>query len=355
MKAKSSWWRVMALCTALALVAAACGGDSGETADGGDVSEETTPQVDEANDQEDAGDAEADAADEPVEPQDDEGGEGDAQEAAGDADQETQEVPEPVEAPEVDEPDPAEVDDAIGTSPAFIDTDPSSEFCVAARDLEANDPIAGLSPFDAEFFGALDGIYASLEPLAPAELEGDVTVIREFLAEIIPIFATNDIFSPEATEALASLDDPALEVSGERFDAYLTDVCGVVSTPGSGDGGGAAETETLDETISLDGAGVFTGMLESGTYDLYQIEAVEGSTLTVTMESGTEFGLDPTLVVVDPIGATVENDDADTAAGLAPFDSQVIIDSTVSGLYSIETHSFFGEGSGEFILTIEVS
>ncbi len=64
--------------------------------------------------------------------------------------------------------------------------------------------------------------------------------------------------------------------------------------------------------------------------------------------------LDPILRVIDPNGAVVENDDAPDGAGLEGFDSQVIIDPTVGGLYSIEARSFFGLGSGEFTLTVEI-
>ena len=58
--------------------------------------------------------------------------------------------------------------------------------------------------------------------------------------------------------------------------------------------------------------------------------------------------------VVDPSGAELENDDAPDDAGLGLFDSQVVIDSTVGGLYMIETRSFLGTGTGEFTLTVEV-
>ena len=95
--------------------------------------------------------------------------------------------------------------------------------------------------------------------------------------------------------------------------------------------------------------------MEAGTFDVYQLEVLEGSTLTITLQPGPDPFFDPVLRVIDPNGAVVENNNAPDDVGLEALDSQVIIDSTVGGLYSIEARSFFGLRSGEFTLTIEVS
>ena len=366
LKAKTSWMRTLAVCIALTLVATACGGgDAEETAESSDTaSEETASQPDGEDDQVEVDDTDAEEAvnesdvDEPSEPEDDvaeepaeveEAEEAPEPEAAGDQDNETGEIP------QLAEEDPADDNgDVALTSPGFIDTDPDSEFCVAARNIDVDDVLADDDPFGAGLFEGLDGVYAELQPLAPAELEDDIVSIREFVAQIIPILQEGDILSPDTAAELEALNTAAVDESGERFDAYLTQVCGVDGTAGFGGGVGGGGGETLDETISLDSAGSFTGTLEEGTYDLYQLGVFEGSTLTITMESAGDFELDPLLRVVDPSGAELENDDAPDDAGLGLFDSQVVIDSTVGGLYMIETRSFLGTGSGEFTLTVEV-
>ena len=366
LKAKTSWMRTLAVCIALTLVATACGGgDAEETAESSDTaSEETASQPDGEDDQVEVDDTDAEEAvnesdvDEPSEPEDDvaeepaeveEAEEAPEPEAAGDQDNETGEIP------QLAEEDPADDNgDVALTSPGFIDTDPDSEFCVAARNIDVDDVLADDDPFGAGLFEGLDGVYAELQPLAPAELEDDIVAIREFVAQIIPILQEGDILSPDTAAELEALNTAAVDESGERFDAYLTQVCGVDGTAGFGGGVGGGGGETLDETISLDSAGSFTGTLEEGTYDLYQLGVFEGSTLTITMESAGDFELDPLLRVVDPSGAELENDDAPDDAGLGLFDSQVVIDSTVGGLYMIETRSFLGTGSGEFTLTVEV-
>ena len=346
-KAKSSFMRVLAACMALALVASACGGgDSDEsTADDVESSAESEASAD-GDDSQDEDTAAVDDVDEPAESEDEEP---EADEVE-DADEGAAEVP----ATTV--PDPAETDpaDEANTSPDFTGSDPDSEFCVAVRELDESDPFADGNVFDPDFFEMLDDFYAELQPIAPAELEGDITTIRGIFSEVGPILAENDLFSPEVEEALEILDDPALNESGERFDAYLSGVCGLDTSQGGDGSVTAGSEEELDETIVLDGAGQVTGAMEVGTFDVYQLDVSEASTLTITMESGTESDLDPVLRVVDPTGAVVENDDAPGSAGLASFDSQVIIDPTVGGLYSIEARSFFGGGSGEFTLTVEV-
>ena len=355
---QGSWVRVVAVFMALALAASACGGgDSAESAaDADDASAENAP-AEEGEDQVEVDDTEPpDAAEEAADSED-------VDDPADTTDPEDVEVPETTEvpttttaAPEEEEPEPAEIDpdDGTGTSSDFIDTDPDSEFCVAARNIDVDDVLADDDPFGAGLFEGLDGVYAELQPFAPAELEEDIVVIREFVAQIIPILESDDILSPDLTAELDALNSDSVDESGERFDAYLTQVCGVDGTAGFGGGVGGGGGETLDETISLDSAGSFTGTLEEGTYDLYQLGVFEGSTLTITMESAGDFELDPLLRVVDPSGAELENDDAPDDAGLGLFDSQVVIDSTVGGLYMIETRSFLGTGSGEFTLTVEV-
>lgn len=350
MKTKNSWMRVLAALMVLALAATACGGgDTDESTAGNDDSSTETESTDEGDDQSQGDDA--DAVDEPVEADDEA-----ADDVVEEVDDEAAEVTETTEAPEAAEPDPAESApaDDIGTSPDSFDGDPDSEFCVAVRELDESDPFADGNVFDPDFFEMLDDLYAELQPIAPAELEGDITTIRGIFSEVGPILAENDLLSPEVAEALEILDDPALNESGERFDAYLSGVCGLDTSQGRDGSATAGSEEELDETIVLDGAGQVTGAMEVGTFDVYQLDVSEASTLTITMESGTESDLDPVLRVVDPTGAVVENDDAPGSAGIASFDSQVIIDPTVGGLYSIEARSFFGGGSGEFTLTVEV-
>ena len=358
MNAQGSWMRVVAVFIALALVASACGGgDSAESAAGADDASAENAPDEEGEDQVEVDETETpDAAEEAADSED-------VDDPADAADPEDVEVPETTEvptttttAPEEEEPEPAEIDpdDGTGTSSDFIDTDPDSEFCVAARNIDVDDVLADDDPFGSGLFEGLDGVYAELQPLAPAELEDDIVAIREFVAQIIPILQEGDILSPDTAAELEALNTAAVDDSGERFDAYLTQVCGVDGTAGFGGGVGGGGVETLDETISLDSAGSFTGTLEENTYDLYQLGVFEGSTLTITMESAGEFELDPRLRVVDPSGAVVENDDAPDDAGLGLFDSQVVIDSTVGGVYSIEARSFLGTSSGEFTLTIEV-
>ena len=324
--AQGSWMRVVAVFMALALAASACGGgDSAESAaDADDASAENAPaeEVSEL-------------------------------EAAGDQANETGEIP------QLAEQDPADDDrDVALTRPGFIDTDPDSDFCVAARNIEVevidtDDPFGG-----AGIFESLDSAIGEIQPLAPAELEGDIVVIRDFAAELIPLLDAENIFSLETAGEIASLNSSAVDEAGERLDVYLTEICGVEE--GFGIPAGAVDSpsvdtnETLDETISLDGAGTVTGMMDVGTFDAYELEVFEGSTLTITMQPGPDPLLDPILRVIDPKGAVVENDDAPDGAGLEGFDSQVIIDPTVGGLYSIEARSFFGLGSGEFTLTVEI-
>ena len=324
--AQGSWMRVVAVFMALALAASACGGgDSAESAaDADDASAENAP------------------AEEVTE-----------LEAAGDQDDETGEIP------QLAEEDPADDDrDVALTSPGFIDTDPDSEFCVAARNIEVEGVLADTDA--AGILEGFDGALGEIQPLAPAELTGDIVVIRDFNAEVIPLLDSGNIFSLDTAGELASLSNDAVDESTERLEVYLSEVCGVgegfgIPPAGASDGGSFDTGETLDETIPLDSAGTVTGLMEAGTFDVYQLEVLEGSTLTITLQPGPDPFFDPVLRVIDPNGAVVENNNAPDDVGLEALDSQVIIDSTVGGLYSIEARSFFGLGSGEFTLTIEVS
>ena len=76
--------------------------------------------------------------------------------------------------------------------------------------------------------------------------------------------------------------------------------------------------------------------------------------MIVTMQRTDDFGLDTKIVVYGPNGLAGENDDADPAAGLPnTFDSQVIIQDTAAGTYTIEARSFADLGEGDYTLTVE--
>ena len=151
---------------------------------------------------------------------------------------------------------------------------------MAARNIDVDDVLADDDPFGSGLFEGLDGVYAELQPLAPAELEDDIVAIREFVAQIIPILQEGDILSPDTAAELEALNTAAVDESGERFDAYLTQVCGVDGTAGFGGGVGGGGVETLDETISLDSAGSFTGTLEENTCLLYTSPSPRDATLS---------------------------------------------------------------------------
>ena len=110
----------------------------------------------------------------------------------------------------------------------------------------------------------------------------------------------------------------------------------------------------LDEILFFDGPGAVSASLLENTYDIVQIDVPAGETMIVTMQRTDDFGLDTKIVVYGPNGLAGENDDADPAAGLPnTFDSQVIIQDTAAGTYTIEARSFADLGEGDYTLTVE--
>ena len=107
----------------------------------------------------------------------------------------------------------------------------------------------------------------------------------------------------------------------------------------------------VDESITVPGAGEYSSTLTENTFDVYGFELTEGETLTITMLGDDD--LDPLLEVVAPDDAFFSNDDHEADLPRV-FDSQIVIDTPVSGFYTIEARSFLGGGGGDYTLIIEV-
>ncbi len=319
-----------ALVAVIALLASACGGSADETTAADDPD---AAVVEETN----AGDADPEI-------EVDEGDDADAEETEqAAADDSTDEEP-VIEPAAVDEPE-LEVDPSDVFDPEF------EAFCIRFFELEVEsanvlDPVEG--------FQIVADAYSDLSELSPdPDLTADLTLIAGVSAELSEFMSDPavDFLDPsaEALEFVNALSTPEVEAAAGRVESRFTSQCGAE---------GAVE-ETLDETIVLDGPGEFTGSIEGGTFDVYEIEVPEGTVLTVTMIDLTG-AVDPLLNIVDPDGAEFTNDDhsnTDPGTTLTSFDSQVILGSGegsgVGGVYMIQARSFQGGSTGDYLLTVE--
>ena len=99
---------------------------------------------------------------------------------------------------------------------------------------------------------------------------------------------------------------------------------------------------------------VFVGEIGENGFDIFFIDLVPGSEITITSES-LGSGLDTTLRIVDPLGEQLAfNDDAPPAAGLSEvLDSQIAFVATQPGVYIIEVAGFSGNSVGGYELTVD--
>ncbi|MEZ5216001.1 MAG: hypothetical protein R2715_05240 [Ilumatobacteraceae bacterium] len=115
----------------------------------------------------------------------------------------------------------------------------SGDFCAMARELDQNDPTAGM--FESDDPATLEADWASYEQLigevvaaAPGEIKSDFQSMSDALSRVGEVYAEVD-WDPAAfnerissdPELATSMNDPALQESSLRIDAYLQDVCGI--------------------------------------------------------------------------------------------------------------------------------
>ena len=196
------WWLILAI---VALIAAGCGSSDDDT----DVASDATDGAS-ADDGTDAGDADSGA--------DDDGGDDDGSGDGGD-------------------------DDGSDDDPDFSGSG-SDDFCETAREYEENDPLENLSALDGpEFFDAAEELWNGILPSVPDEIRADVETIIDTFDEMRQIGEEYDydFFDEEAGAAMDALDTTEMDEATARFDAYLEDVCGIVSVDTDG-----SEAPTLD-------------------------------------------------------------------------------------------------------------
>ena len=108
----------------------------------------------------------------------------------------------------------------------------------------------------------------------------------------------------------------------------------------------------IEDWFVIDGAGEYSDSLSTNTLDVYELEVLEGQTITMTMIG--ELGLDTFLATNTPDGRFLENDDNDI--GLEnPFDSHLVWTANASGNIFIEAGSYEFAGEGPYTLIIEIS
>ncbi len=195
-----------------------------------------------------------------------------------------------------------------------------NSYVTSLRQLEPGDfdAMFGAASLGSTAFGPADDFFMGT---------GDVFLDQDFPAETAEAFPTTTV---------APLEDVIIDEDFESLfpEAELADVEAIAST--------ADRTER-------------SGSLEFGTYDLFEMPAAVGSQMTISLEAADGSFLDPLLIVVLPDGSVIDNDDADFGAGLnGDFDSQVVIDVTLAGVYQIEARSYADSGEGDYDLTIEI-
>lgn len=322
--------RVAILGVVVALLASACGGSSDDAADADtETTTEETAEVE--TEEDDSSETEETEAEEEVEVQEEPEPEADEAEDEAAVDEPAEEVVE---------------DDAADD---FVVPAEYEALCAAGDQLE-QDLLAAGDPLGSPQLIA--DAYTDFIALSPNDdLTEDLTLLSGVAGQIAEIMndPDADFLDPNSPllEEIEALSGPEVEAAAIRVEEVLAENCGTLL-----EGGGAVE-EVLDETVSLDGPGEVTATLEFATFDVYEIDVPEGTLLTVTMADPTGFGVDTLLTIVEPDGNELTNDDVVGDPGdLDTFDSRIIIEEAVGGLYSIEARSFQGSGEGEYVLTV---
>lgn len=222
--------KLSSLFLAIAVLAAACGGD--DTDDAATTATDDAGQ-DEASDDTADGDEPAGVSGEP-------------------ADEPTEE---PAEQPTEKPDEPADED----PPPVSGDT---SALCALGEELEADDPFNELTLFDGEeFFEVTTDAFDRVRDAAPSEIRDDVEIISDGWNELREIFEQYDydLFNAELQAQIETFDTTEIDEASDRFGAYLLEACGIdIDTPGDfqGDGPAAepidpADLENLDDPASV--------------------------------------------------------------------------------------------------------
>ncbi len=207
---------MLAMVAAVALFAAACGGDS----DGDDAAPETTAVAT------------------------DEGGD-----AGEDTTATTAAAPDGTSAPKED---------------IEVSGDPNSEWCQLASTVQTQLDGVEADPFSFFSEAGLTQLTSALDQavqVAPPEIRSDVAASRDAFAELGALFAEYDfdILSVPPAELEAAVDQDAVSAAGDRIQAYNEQVCGIESdvatapgtAPSLGDSEAAVEAFVQGLTSTL--------------------------------------------------------------------------------------------------------
>ncbi len=137
----------------------------------------------------------------------------------------------------------ASSDDADTTAPSF-DGDSNSEFCQAARDLEASDIGTSLTTGEGDLKGDLEKVEAAIGELkdkAPDEIKADIDTFANGVQQIKDFYAKYDYDQAKVLaaaqkdpavmqQAIAAFSDADFTAASSRIAAYGSQVCGISDT-----------------------------------------------------------------------------------------------------------------------------
>lgn len=235
--------KAVGLLMALAMLAAACGGGSEiEVAEGS--GEDSTEEAD-GTSTDSSGDA--DGSDDG----NTEGGE--------DAEPEADPDPDPDESSD-DGDDSTDEGNAPSTGGGG-----GEAICALGAEFEDDQTFTNVSIFDGEeFFEVTGDAWARAAAVAPGELDDEVAVITDGLAEMEAIFVEYDydVFDPGLQAAMESFDTTPMDEAGAAFSDYMADVCGIdiatAPTQPSGPADVGIDPEDLENLDFDDPAAVLT-------------------------------------------------------------------------------------------------
>lgn len=188
-------------------------------------------------------------------------------------------------------------DDGNGASMDF-----DGDFCSIAMQMELADPLQDLDFSDPEeFFTSAADLWSDIADVVPPELQGDAAIIQANLDDFLETGRQFDfdITDPEFGAAMEQLDSAEMDAASERFDTYLSDVCGIDT--GSdfeddfGDLGGGDDIGVADINIDPNDLEDFGDLenLDSVAGVLQQVFGIEQELAECLGEElGPEFDLD---------------------------------------------------------------
>ncbi len=197
--------------------------------------------------------------------------------------------------------------------------DDSGDFCETAREFEENDPFENLGPvMGPEFFQEAEEVFGEVISIAPDEIRPDFEASLGGIREMGAILKKYDynFLDQNLGAEMDALDTTTIDAASDRIDEYLEDVCGIenaleVESPAGLDGllPEGLDLEDLEglDLEDLDGLEIDPETAQS-IFDQFGID--EELAACLEQEFGSDFdfdsaGADPSFMTQEVCGTTI--------------------------------------------------